>query len=344
MRWLIVALGLGLASCLQQTAQAPPPAPINAGAPQPGEIVETVQFESASYPSFREFFRQQPPGERVTVSGRLGFPAAKTARYPAVIVVHTIGGYREENEGWMAARLREAGYATLTYDSFAARGLSGLSTSPNPPPWASALADAYAALRFLARDPRIDPKRIAIVGFSFGGEIARLAAWSLARDAAGPGGPRFAAHVAYYPAGVFGVIAYPNAYTGAPILMLLAGRDEAMPLAKWHAYRDYAASAGFPVPATEIVYPNASHGWTNPDFSAPRYNPQARSARACPTLMIMPGARGFLIDGKLQADDPALLQSCRESSRGYTMAYDESIRARSTSDALAFLGRALHAN
>jgi dienelactone hydrolase len=117
-----------------------------------------------------------------------------------------------------------------------------------------------------------------------------------------------------------------------------------MPLAKWHAYRDYAASAGFPVPATEIVYPNASHGWTNPDFSAPRYNPQARSARACPTLMIMPGARGFLIDGKLQADDPALLQSCRESSRGYTMAYDESIRARSTSDALAFLGRALHAN
>src|SRR5215475_14454846 len=35
-----------------------------------------------------------------------------------VIVVHTLTGYRDANEGYVAAELRKAGFATLTYDSF----------------------------------------------------------------------------------------------------------------------------------------------------------------------------------------------------------------------------------
>jgi hypothetical protein len=34
----------------------------------------------------------------------------------------TLAGYRDANEGHAAAELRKAGFATLTYDSFAARG------------------------------------------------------------------------------------------------------------------------------------------------------------------------------------------------------------------------------
>jgi len=335
MRRLILAFALVLAACVQNPS--PPPAPF-ATAPGTGEA---VSFVSGSYPTFRELFRQQPPTSVVTIPATLTFPDRAAARSPAVILVHGIGGYRDDNEGWHAAQFRQAGFATLTYDSFAPRGLRGLPAGDQPPPWASALADAYAALVFLAHDPRIDPNRIAIVGFSFGGEIAHLTAWSLAHDALTPGHERFAAHVGYYPAGVFGVIAYPGSYTGAPILMLLGGRDEVLPLAKWHAYKDYAAKAGFPLPATEIVYPEGRHAWTIPAFYFPRYNPQLRSARACPTLMIMPGARGFLIDGQLAADDPALLKNCLAQGRGYALAFDESLRARSTADTVAFLKRSL---
>jgi dienelactone hydrolase len=58
------------------------------------------------------------------VAATLSFPKEAKERYPAVVVVHTIGGYQESNEGWHAAEFRKAGLATLTYDSFAARAMS----------------------------------------------------------------------------------------------------------------------------------------------------------------------------------------------------------------------------
>jgi dienelactone hydrolase len=61
-------------------------------------------------------------GRGLTVNGYLSFPDQVRGRYPAVIIVHTIAGYRDANEGYAAAELRKAGFAALTYDSFAARG------------------------------------------------------------------------------------------------------------------------------------------------------------------------------------------------------------------------------
>src|SRR5262249_6342414 len=148
-------------------------------------------------------------------------------RYPAVVVVHTIAGYLGQNEGSFAAKLRAAGYATLTYDSFAARGTTGIAMSrAGPGLWPSAVADAYGALAFLAAHPKIDASRIAIVGFSFGGEVAHLAALAQLRGALGSPSNRFAAHVAFYPAGVYGAAAESGAYTGAPVLLLLGDKDD----------------------------------------------------------------------------------------------------------------------
>src|SRR6478736_215005 len=68
------------------------------------------------------------------------------------------------NEGYAAAELRKSGFATLTYDSFAARGTTGAAMSATPGYLPSGVADAYAALRQLANEPRIDASRIAIIG------------------------------------------------------------------------------------------------------------------------------------------------------------------------------------
>ena len=143
----------------------------------------------------------------MTVRASLEFPAIAKDRYPAVIVVHTLGGYRDANEGYAAAELRKSGFATLTYDSFAARGTTGAAMSASPGYLPSGVADAYAALRLLASEPRIDASRIAIIGFSFGADVAHLAAFEPLRSALDPGQGRFAAHVAFYPAGSIGMIA-----------------------------------------------------------------------------------------------------------------------------------------
>src|SRR4029077_9145125 len=91
----------------------------------------------------------------VSVPATLRFPDQPRDRYPAVVVVHTISGFKEANEGWLAGELGRGGFATLTYDSFSARGLSQSAVvgSRAGPPLASGVADAFAALQFLGGHP-----------------------------------------------------------------------------------------------------------------------------------------------------------------------------------------------
>src|SRR6266853_3085480 len=174
-------------------------------APQAGTTA--ITFQSSTYSDFRQLLTREAPTGTVTIRANLGFPEQAKDRYPAVIVVHTLGGYRDSNEGYVAAELRKTGFATLTYDSFAARGTTGAAMSASPGYLPAGVADAYAALRLLASEPRIDASRIAILGFSFGGDVAHLTAFESLRSALNPGQGRFAAHVAFYPGGNFGVIA-----------------------------------------------------------------------------------------------------------------------------------------
>jgi dienelactone hydrolase len=183
---------------------------------------------------------------------------------PAVVLVHTLAGYRAQNEGWQAGALREASFATLTYDSFATRGIGDLVATPmrGPAPYPSALADAFAALAALSHDPRIDPRHIATLGFSFGGEVAHATAFERPRSTLSEGELRFFAQVAYYPAGVYGVIASGNAHTGAPVLIMV-GDNATLPVAKAEAYLAYARASGHPAPIEGGLYsrqPRLCHG------------------------------------------------------------------------------------
>jgi dienelactone hydrolase len=300
---------------------------------------ETVTFKSGSYADFRQIFSREAATATVTIAATLAFPDQARDRYPAVVVVHTIAGYLEANEGWHAAEFRKAGFATLTYDSPAARSMRQTSSvgSSGGPPWGSAVAEAYAALRLLASDPRIDASRIAIVGFSFGGEVAHLAAFERLRAALVPDQTRFAAHVAYYPAGVYGAVAEQGAYTGASILLLLGEKDDNLPIAKAEAYLIYAKAAGHPPPIDVSIYPRAYHAWTVPSLGAPRFYRQYDSTRKCPYLLLGPTRPARLLNGQARAMDINALQVCLKEGQGYSMAYDAAIRAKSTEDVMTFL-------
>jgi dienelactone hydrolase len=175
-----------------------------------GAIV--ITFESSTYRDFRQLLSREAATGTVTVRGSLSLPDEAKDKYPAVVVVHTIGGYRDANEGYVAAELRKSGFATLTYDSFAARGTTGAAMSGSPGYLTAGVADAYAALRRLMSEPAINADRIAILGFSYGGEVAHLTAFGPVRSALNSGQGRFAAHVAFYPGGDFGMVAEPGSY------------------------------------------------------------------------------------------------------------------------------------
>lgn len=300
-----------------------------------------VTFQSSTYSDMRQLQAREAATAAVTVKANLGFPEQMRDRYPAVIVVHGLGGYRDANEGFVAAELRKAGFATLTYDSFAARGTTGAALQGSPGYLPPGVADAYAALRLLSGEPRIDADRIAIIGFSYGAEVAHLTAFEMLRSALNPGPGRFAAHVAFYPGGNFGVTAEPSAYTGSPVLMLLGEKDENLPVTKIENYLTYARAAGAPAPIETVIYPGAYHAWTVPEQPTARFYPDFVSTKKCPLILLGPKRPALLIDGEPKPFDPAAFGACVAAAPGYSMGFDAAVRAQSIADTVRFLQRSL---
>ncbi len=299
-----------------------------------------ISFQSATYSDFRQLLARQAPTGSVTIPAKLVFPDEARDRYPAVIVVHSLGGYRDANEGYVAAVLRKSGFATLTYDSFVPRGTTGPAMSASPGYLPAGVADAYAALRRLASEPRIDADRIAIIGFSFGAEVAHITAFESIRSALNPGPGRFAAHVPFYPALSFGV-AERGAYTGSPVLMLLGGKDDNLPVAKAEGYLAYARTGANPAPIDTVIYPGAYHAWTVPDLVTPRFYPELVSTKKCPVILLGPDGPMFLVDGQTKPFEPDLVGTCLREAPGYSMGFDAAVRAQSIADAVKFLQRNL---
>jgi dienelactone hydrolase len=196
-------------------------------------------------------------------------------------------------------------------------------------------------LRLLAGHSRIDADRIAIVGFSYGGEVAHLAALEALHAALDPRPVRFAAHVSYYPAGVFGAIAGPGAYTGAPVLMLLGEKDDNLPVAKVDGYLAYAKAAGSPAPIEAVTYPGAYHAWTFPGFATLRFYREYPSTKQCPFILLGPARPVLLAGGQPAPFDPNSFSACMGRAPGYSMAYDAAVRAESAVESIGFLKRHL---
>jgi len=300
-----------------------------------------VTFQSSTYSDMRQLLARNAVTGAVTVKANLGFPEQARDRYPAIIVVHALSGYNDANEGFVAAELRQAGFATLTYDSFDARGTTGPALSASPGYLPIGIADAYAALRLLSGEPRIDAERIAIIGFSYGGEVAHLTAFEALRSALSPGPGRFAAHVAFYPGGVFGAIAEPGAYTDAPVLMLLGGKDDNLPVTKIETYLAYARAAGAPAPIETVIYPGAYHAWTVPGQPSARFYPDLVSTKKCPLFLLGKKQPALLIDGEVKPLDPEAFGACVAAAPGYSTGFDAAVRAQSIADAVRFLQRNL---
>ena len=177
-----------------------------------------------SYISYRT--AADPP---LTVAGKLRVPdLAETppGGAPAMLVCHGSGGVDQRGEFYIGA-LNAAGIATLEIDMWAARG-SARGAGARARSVAETLPDAFGALAFLRDQPEIDPARIGIMGFSWGGVVTLLSAARRVSEAMRGEGPGFAAHAAFYPV----VWAYNVApgmdlddLTGAPVLIQCGAAD-----------------------------------------------------------------------------------------------------------------------
>lgn len=171
--------------------------------------------------------------------------------------------------------------------------------------------------------------------------MAHLTAFESMRAALDLGSLRFAAHVAFYPAGSVGVIADGGGYTGSPVLMMLGGKDDNLPVAKIEDYLAYAQAAGHPAPIELVIYPGAYHAWTVSDAPPLRFYPELVSTKKCPIILLGSGPPKILVGRETRPFDPGGYGACLREAPGYSLAYDAAVRAQSLVDALRFLQRNL---
>jgi dienelactone hydrolase len=98
-----------------------------------------------------------------------------------------------------AETLNGLGLGVLVLDSFNARGIAETSTDPARLSHQALLVDAYRALALLAANPRVDGRRVAVMGFSKGGWAALYAGVRRFQRLHGPKGAEFVLQIALYP-------------------------------------------------------------------------------------------------------------------------------------------------
>jgi dienelactone hydrolase len=207
-------------------------------------------------------------GRPQQVRGTLMMPprTAPGGHVPAMVLLH--GGTGQGAQDWYYARLlNDMGIAVLAVDSFGGRKVSQTICDQAAVTEASFMADAYAALNHLSADPRIDPQRIGVMGFSKGAAPALLASLNRFRDRLAVGGNRFALHVAFYPWCGFSFL--DETATGAPVLIMSGGLDRVTPAP---LCTELAARLRHDNPCLSVdmrVYPAGGHAF---DYPHPFYH------------------------------------------------------------------------
>jgi dienelactone hydrolase len=198
------------------------------------------------------------PGDPVAISGELRFPSGP-GPFPAVILAHGCNGNGQNIYDWATA-LRDWGYATFVLDSFSARGLTEVCSNARALTSTQRIPDAYGALRILATHPKIDARRIALMGFSHGGGLTMGAATEWAKETyAPPGRPAFRTFLPFYPNCTVG---YPEAdHLSAPLRIHHGERDDWLPAASCVRLVDALKASGQDAAIT--VYPGAYHSFDN---------------------------------------------------------------------------------
>lgn len=265
--------------------------------------------------------------EPATVTAWLELPE-RAGRVPAVIVAHGCYGEGPETDAWMS-ELRRMGYAALAVDSFGGRRIREICTGQQPISILSRVHDAYRALAVLARHPRIDRERIALLGFSHGGWVALSASHAgFARLTRVEDAPNFAAYLPFYPLACNVRYLNETQRVGGPIRIFHGAVDDWTPAGPCRELAERLRAGGHDV--TMVEYDGAHHGFDATRSGAIVRLPNVVNLAQC--AFIQQTDRTFLtVDGRpVGPDSPCV-------TRGATVGYNAIAHRKSIADVKAFL-------
>lgn len=252
--------------------------------------IELHPFVSAS-PTDQQFLTGQRDVNPVTLAGELRLPSAGNERLPAIILLHGSGGLGNASDLW-AREILATNTAVFLVDSVTGRGLVNLAPDQDRLSRLAGVVDAYRALDLLAAHPRIDPARIAVLGFSRGGGGALWAAIERFREMHGRrDGPAFAGFVAFYPT-CNRDFRDGSRVSARPILILHGTADDYVPIAECRVLVERLRAEGGDARLIEV--PDAFHVFDEPRLPARQRIPPFQTTRNCPRMEETP--EGILVN------------------------------------------------
>jgi dienelactone hydrolase len=253
--------------------------------------IELHAFRSTTLTD-EQFLNGVKEGQPVTIAGELRLPRARGDRFPVVVILHGSGGLSASHSAW-AEELTGMGIAVFLVDSFTGRGIVSTSANQDVLGRLAMIIDAYRALDLLAPDSRIDADRIAVMGFSRGGQSALYASLRRFQKMHSPAGIEFAAYIPFYPSCNTRFRDDENV-SGRPIRIHHGLADNYVPIEPCQDYVDRLHAAGRKnVMLAE--YPEAHHSFDNPGNPTPVRAERSQSTALC---VLQEDANGRVINSK----------------------------------------------
>jgi dienelactone hydrolase len=209
------------------------------------------------------------------LQGFLAYDDAAKGKRPGVLVVHEWWGNNEHARN-AATKLAEAGYVAFALDMY---GKGKVATHPKDAQEfvqeatkdpATMKARFDAAMAYLKEQAQVDPQRVGAVGYCFGGGVAL--------DMARAGEPLKAVATLHGMLKPSGEPAKKGTIQTRSILVQTGAKDPMVTKDQVIALEKEMKAAGVKVQV--ITYPNAKHGFTNPNADTAGMEGLAYDAKA----------------------------------------------------------------
>jgi len=195
--------------------------------------------------------------DHATLTGYLSHPNG-SGPYPAVIFLPGCDGKLTDIDRVYDSVFAGQNYVVLSFDTHGSRHLGD--TCGRSESVLSALTqakDAISANVYLRTLSYVDPNRIVVIGWSWGGSAALVASAKALPPAVGAAAATFRTTAAFYPE--CGYLQRYSTSPRVPVLILVGTADDIAPPDKCESAAQAAASNGQPV--TIKTYDDAEHGF-----------------------------------------------------------------------------------
>jgi dienelactone hydrolase len=223
--------------------------------------IEAIPIQTLTI-SDQQFLTGDAAGRPTTIAGVLRI-AQGSGRLPLVILMHGSGGFEENADLW-ARQFGALGISTFALDSFSGRGIASTVVDQSQLGRLNMILDLYRSLAVLATHPLVDPNRIAVMGFSRGGQAALYATLKRFQNMWNPSRIDPAAYIALYPQCNTTYIDDTDV-TDHPIRIFHGISDDYVAIGPCRAYFDRLKQAGKDVQMRE--YPDTWHAFDYPSLT-----------------------------------------------------------------------------